>query len=211
MKALLIVDMQNDFMPGGALAVPQADEIIPLINKLIAKFPFVVATKDWHPQDHESFAQNHVGKRPGEEIQVGGIVQVLWPTHCVRNSYGSELVQGLDQDRFDCIFYKGTDHTIDSYSAFFDNARLKSTGLGDYLKSRGVDEIYIVGVATDYCVLYSTIDALDQEFAVTVIADACRGIDLEEGDVEKAFGTMREKGARVIFSDELEAKARKLI
>src|SRR6267154_2384479 len=146
MKALVIVDIQNDFMPGGALAVPSADEIIPMINALIPKFSFVVATKDWHPPDHVSFAANHPGRKIGDVIRVGDIDQILWPVHCVRNTHGADFVSSLDTANFASIFYKGTDKNIDSYSAFFDNAHRKSTGLGDYLKSRGVNEIYLGGL-----------------------------------------------------------------
>jgi nicotinamidase/pyrazinamidase len=203
MKALLVVDMQNDFMPGGALGVPGANEIVPLINRLMESFTLVVATQDWHPPDHTSFAPNHPGKKVGDIVMVKGIEQILWPVHCVRNTLGAELVEGLNKDPIASIFYKGTDRWIDSYSAFFDNARRKSTGLGDYLESRQVKEFTLVGVATDYCVLYSTIDALDLGFSVTVVQDACRGINLMPGDVDAAFGTMAEKGARIISSREL--------
>jgi nicotinamidase/pyrazinamidase len=147
--------MQNDFMPRGALPVPNGDAIIPLINQLIDKFPHVIATQDWHPLDHVSFAANHPGKKPGEFIEVKGIKQILWPTHCVMHTKGAELVPSLKKEKIASIFYKGSDKWVDSYSAFFDNARLRKTGLEDYLKKRGINELYIVGVATDYCVLYS--------------------------------------------------------
>ncbi len=197
MPALLIVDMQNDFMPGGALAVPHADEIIPLINALIPKFSLVVATQDWHPADHASFAANHPGKHPGEVVQVKGIDQILWPIHCVRNTRGAELVAGLDKEKIEAVFYKGTDKWIDSYSAFFDNQHGKSTGLGEYLTSRKVKEVTIVGVATDYCVLYSAIDAADLGFSVTVMQSVCRGINLKPTDVENSFHAMAAKGVKL--------------
>ncbi len=200
MKTLIIVDLQNDFMPGGSLGVPEADLIVPLINKIMPHFSLVLATQDWHPADHVSFATNHPGKKPGDVIEVKGISQILWPVHCVRNTKGAELVKGLNKEKIESIFYKGTDKWIDSYSAFFDNARRKSTGLYDYLHSRGIKEIHIVGVATDYCVLYSTLDALDLGLSVTVISDACRGINLYPGDVEEAFSKMMGKGARVLTS-----------
>lgn len=203
MKALLIVDMQNDFMPGGSLAVPHGDEIIPIINKLIPKFQHVVATQDWHPKDHVSFASNHPGKKPGEIISVKGVDQILWPDHCIRNTKGAELVAALNKEPISTIFYKGTDKWVDSYSTFFDNARLRATGLEEYLESRGINEIYIVGVATDYCVLYSALDALELEFEVTVIADACRGINLKPGDVDRALQSMKQKGAKIINSKEI--------
>lgn len=200
MKTLLIVDVQNDFMPGGSLGVPEADQIIPVINRILPKFSLVIATQDWHPADHVSFARNHPGKKVGDVIEVQGIEQILWPVHCVRSTKGAELVPGLNKEMIANIFYKGTDKTIDSYSAFFDNARRKSTGLFDYLKSSGIKEIYICGVATDYCVLYSVIDALDLGLSVFVISDACRGINLFPGDCESAFATMVEKGAKLIPS-----------
>jgi len=197
MKALLIVDMQNDFMPGGALAVPGADDIVPRINALIPKFPLVVATKDWHPPDHLSFAINHPGKKVGDQVTIKDIPQILWPVHCVKNTKGSDFVSTLDVSRIDCFFFKGTDKWIDSYSAFFDNAHRKSTGLGDYLKTHNVDEIYIVGVATDYCVLYTVLDALALGFTVNVITDCCRAINLQPGDEKSAIATMAAKGAHI--------------
>lgn len=200
MKTLIIVDMQNDFMPGGALGVPDADQLIPLINSLLVKFDLILATQDWHPANHVSFAHNHSGKKPGDIIEEHGISQILWPVHCVRQTKGAELVSGLKKENIESLFYKGTDQEIDSYSAFFDNARKKSTGLFDYLKSRGVSKISICGVATDYCVLYSVIDALDLGLSVNVISDACRGINLYPGDVESAFAQMTQKGAKILPS-----------
>jgi nicotinamidase/pyrazinamidase len=203
MKALVIVDMQNDFMPGGALGISSADGLVPIINALISKFPLVVVTQDWHPADHVSFASNHPGKKVGDVIRIGEIDQILWPVHCVRNTPGAELTSKLDKTNLANSFYKGTDKNIDSYSAFFDNARRKSTGLGDYLKSRGVNEVYLAGVATDYCVLYSTMDAIDLGFTVYVIADACRPINLDPQDEQRAFEAMTAKGAKIIMSADL--------
>lgn len=203
MTALLIVDMQNDFMPKGALGVPEADQMIPLINRLMHCFSLVVATQDWHPADHQSFAISHPGKKPGEIVDVKGISQILWPVHCVRNTDGAELAPLIDKENIDCIFYKGTDRWIDSYSAFFDNAHLKSTGLHEYLASREIRDLYIAGVATDYCVLFSTLDALDLHLSVHVIVDACRGIDLRPGDVQDSLAMMREKGAILVSSEEV--------
>lgn len=203
MKTLLVVDLQNDFMPKGALGVAGSDEIPPLVNHLMPKFDVVLATQDWHPPDHTSFAANHPGKKVGDVVEEHGVMQILWPTHCVRGTKGAELVATLDKRPIVSFFYKGTDKWIDSYSAFFDNARRKSTGLGDYLQSRELTDIYIAGVATDYCVLYSTLDALDLGLHVAVIVDACRGIDLVRGDVDKALKAMQKKGARLISSKEL--------
>ena len=203
MKALIITDMQNDFMPGGALGVPKANEIIPIINALMPKFPLVVATQDWHPKDHVSFAVNHPSKKVGDIIKVGEIDQILWPVHCVQNTVGADLVSGLDKTLVSKIFFKGTDKNIDSYSTFFDNAHRKSTGLGEYLKGLGVADIYLTGVATDYCVLYSAMDALELGFSVYVIADACRSINLDLGDEQRAFETMKGKGSKIVKSSDL--------
>ena len=206
MKALIIVDMQNDFMPGGALGVPVADQLVPIINALIPHFPLVVATQDWHPADHMSFALNHPGKKVGDIIKFNQIEQILWPVHCVRNTHGAELISTLDKGNIVNIFYKGTDKNIDSYSAFFDNARHKSTGLSDYLKSRGVNDVYFAGVATDYCVLYSSLDAIDLGFSAYVIADACRPINLNPHDEERAFAAMAAKGVKTVISCALPLK-----
>jgi nicotinamidase/pyrazinamidase len=202
-KALLIVDMQNDFMPGGALGVPLADQLIPIINALIPKFPLVVASLDWHPADHVSFAENHPGKNRGDIVTVKGKDQVLWPVHCVRATKGAELIDRLRKASIASYFYKGTEKSIDGYSAFFDNAQLKSTGLGDYLRSRGINAIYIAGVSTDYCVLYSTIDAIDLGFSVFVVKDACRAINLHPDDEQNAWTAMAEKGAHIVPSSEI--------
>ena len=203
MKALIIVDMQNDFMPGGALGVAGADRLVPTINALITQFPLVVATLDWHPVDHISFALNHPGKKVGDRIKVGEMEQILWPAHCVRNGEGAELVSSLDRENLASVFYKGTDPKIDSYSAFFDNARRKSTGLSDYLKSRGVTDVYLVGVATEYCVLYSSLDAIDLGFTVHVITDACCPINLDPQDESRAYAAMAAKGVKVITAKEI--------
>lgn len=198
MKALVIVDMQNDFMPGRPLGVAGADALIPIINGLIPHFDFVVATQDWHPPDHCSFAESHPGKKPRDVVDVKGISQILWPVHCVRNTRGAELVARLDKDSIDSIFFKGTDQWIDSYSTFFDNAHRKSTGLADYLKSRDVKEVYFAGVATDYCVLYSSLDALELGFSVYVITDACRGINLKPTDIDDAYAAITARGGKLV-------------
>ncbi|MBS0616288.1 MAG: bifunctional nicotinamidase/pyrazinamidase [Verrucomicrobia bacterium] len=203
MKALIIVDLQKDFMPGGPLGVPGADKLATLINPLMKKFPLVIATQDWHPLDHCSFAKNHPGKKVGESVKIKGISQVLWPVHCVRDTAGAELVEGLDKTPIASHFYKGTDQSIDSYSAFFDNAHLRSTGLSDYLKSRGVTDVYLAGVATDYCVLYSAIDAVDLGFKVYIIEDACRGINLQPGNIDKALAAIAARGGEIITSQKL--------
>src|SRR3954464_12124852 len=158
-NALIIVDLQIDFCPGGALPVPQGDLVIPIINRLQEKFELIIATQDWHPANHGSFAANHPGCRIGEMIDLNGLPQILWPMHCVQNTAGAEFAPTLETDRIERIFQKGTDPAIDSYSGFFDNGHRKATGLGDYLKQRGVKSIYIAGLATDYCVKFTALDA----------------------------------------------------
>lgn len=185
-------------MPGGSLPVPRGDEIVPVINQLMPQFSYVIATQDWHPKDHVSFASNHPGKKPGDRIKVKGIEQILWPVHCVQKSPGAELVAGLKKESINSIFYKGSDKWVDSYSAFFDNGRLRATGLADYLKKEKLYELCVVGVATDYCVLYSVLDALQLGFQVTLVKDACRGINLEPRDEERALRKMEESGAVII-------------
>lgn len=206
MKALILVDLQNDFLPGGALAVPEGNEIIPIINKLQdLNFNAIVATKDWHPANHGSFAANH-NKQPGKRIILDGLEQILWPTHCVQDTEGSEFCKGWKKDKIDKIIYKGTEKNIDSYSTFFDNGHRKATGLADFLHEKGIKDIYIAGLATDYCVKYSVLDATKLGFNVYVIADACRGVNLQPNDSKKAFDEMQRAGAKIIQSKDLMKK-----
>ncbi len=199
-RALVIVDVQNDFMPGGALPARDGDEVVPVINRLQPRFDVVIATQDWHPPDHGSFASNHPGKKPGDVIDLHGLEQILWPDHCVQGSPGAELHPALDRTRIDKIVRKGTDPAIDSYSTFFDNGRRKSTGLEDDLRRRGVTDVYLAGLATDYCVLWSARDAVELGFRTHVVRDGCRGVDLRPGDSEHAFEAMRALGIEVITS-----------
>jgi len=203
MRALIIVDVQNDFLPGGALAVPNGDEVIPVANRVSAEFDLVIATQDWHPPNHGSFAANHPGKKPGEVIDLNGIEQILWPVHCVQNTPGAAFARALDTSRVERVFHKGTDASIDSYSTFFDNARRKATGLGDYLKQRGVRSIHILGLATDYCVKFSALDAVDLGFQTLVIEDGCRAVELRPGDAARAIEEMKAAGVAVVRSAEL--------
>ena len=207
MKALIIVDIQNDFLPGGALAVPQGDEIIPLANQLQKQFELVVATQDWHPSDHGSFAANHPGKKPGDRIMLDGIEQILWPMHCVQNTPGAEFAPGFTTKRVARVFQKGVDPKIDSYSTFFDNAHRRATGLGDYLKERSIVDVFLCGLATDYCVKYSVLDARQLGFNAHVIIDACRGIDLAPGDVDLAIKEMKASGATILQSGDLRERS----
>ena len=205
MRALIVVDIQNDFCQGGALEVRDGDQVVPVANDTMKKFSLVVATQDWHPANHGSFAANHPWRRPGNVIQLNGLEQILWPIHCVQGSFGAEFVRELDTSLIQKVFVKGTDPQIDSYSCFFDNAHLKDTGLGDYLKENGVDEVYILGLALDYCVRYSVLDALELGFKTYLVADGCRGVNLKEGDSDKAISEMQEKGAIIVRSTEIKS------
>jgi nicotinamidase/pyrazinamidase len=203
MNALVIVDLQNDFLPGGALPVPHGDEVIPLANELQQRFALVLATQDWHPPDHGSFAPNHPGKKPGGRIILDGIEQILWPVHCVQNTHGAEFARSFDTSRIARVFHKGIDPRIDSYSTFFDNAHRRSTGLGEYLKERSVKNVYLLGLALDYCVKYSALDARQVGFNTYVIVDACRGIGLELGDLDHALDEMKRAGTILLESGAL--------
>lgn len=203
MKALIVVDIQNDFLPGGALAVKDGDQIIPVVNELMPKFDLVVATKDWHPADHESFASNHRGRQVGDVIKLKGIPQVLWPDHCVQDTAGAEFADSLEVDLIQKIFYKGTDPAIDSYSGFFDNGKEKDTGLASFLKSNGILQVFIVGLATDYCVKYTALDAADIGFRTTVILDAIKAVNLNPEDEDLAIASMKKSGVLIIHSYEL--------
>ncbi len=201
MNVLILVDIQNDFLPGGALAVSDGDEIIPIVNQLVEKFPLVVATQDWHPSNHGSFASVHAGKKPFELYELGGLPQVLWPNHCVQGTTGAEFSTNLSTNNIEAIFRKGTDHGIDSYSGFFDNGRKKATGMGSYLKGLGVEAVFIVGLAGDYCVGYTALDALELGFAVSVIEDATRSID-QTGWLKMKVA-IRERGGQIIHSKDI--------
>jgi nicotinamidase/pyrazinamidase len=177
MKVLLVVDIQNDFLPGGALAVPKGDEIISIVNKLQDYFDLVVATQDWHPPDHKSFASNHPGKKPFDTIELNGLKQTLWPDHCVQGTIGAGFPSGLKMNKVEAIFRKGTDREIDSYSAFYDNGHRKSIGLAGYLRQRGVQHVYLTGLAGDICVYATAIDSLAEGFETYIVEDATRPLN----------------------------------
>jgi len=198
MKSLIIVDMQNDFCPGGALPVPEGDRVVEVINRIQPKFDLVVATQDWHPAEHGSFAANHPGRSPGERIELAGLPQILWPVHCVQDTPGAELHPRLDCSRIARVFHKGTDPSVDSYSGFFDNGRRTSTGLGEYLKDQGVTDVYVCGLATDYCVNATALDAVALGFKTYLLEDGCRGVELREGDVQRAIEEMRRQGVVIV-------------
>jgi nicotinamidase/pyrazinamidase len=200
MKALILVDIQNDFLPGGALAVAEGDAIVPVVNALLPGFPVIVATQDWHPADHGSFAANHPDRQPFEQIDLHGLPQTLWPVHCVQNTGGACFAPGLETRAIERVFPKGTDVRVDSYSGLFDNGRRNSTGLGEYLRGRGVTEVGVCGLATDYCVKFTALDAVREGFRVTLIEDACRGVNLQPGDVAAAVEEMRAAGVTIVNS-----------
>lgn len=202
MRALVLVDIQNDFIPGGSLAVPDGDAIVPVANVLATRFDLVVATQDWHPAEHVSFASNHRGKSPGDVIDVAGLPQTLWPEHCVQGTLGAEFHSDLDTGPVERVFRKGEDPQIDSYSGFFDNARMRATGLGDFLAERETEEVWLAGLATDYCVRFSALDSVDLGFLTVVVEDGVRGVDLQPGDSERALDELREAGVRVVGSEE---------
>lgn len=204
-RALVLVDLQHDFCPGGALAVPGGDAVIPVANKVQRHFDVIVATQDWHPADHGSFAANHEGKQPYDVIELAGLPQVLWPVHCVQGSTGSELHRGLDRSRLTQVFPKGTDRTIDSYSGFHDNGQRKSTGLDAWLRDRGVRVLYVMGLATDYCVKFTALDAVAAGFETFLIEDGCRAVELQPGDGDGAIEELRGAGVVVIDSGTIGA------
>jgi len=196
-QALVVIDVQNDFCPGGALAVAGGDEIVPLVNQLIARFDSVVMTQDWHPAGHSSFASSHHGRQPFETIDMPYGPQTLWPDHCIQGSAGSDFHSGLAWAKAELVIRKGFRTAIDSYSAFFENDHQTPTGLAGYLRERGIKAVTLVGLATDFCVAYSALDAVAQGFEATVRLDACRGIDLN-GSMEAMSRRMREAGVRLV-------------
>lgn len=202
-NALLIIDVQNDFCPGGALPVPEGDQVITVINSIVKKFYKVIATQDWHPINHISFARNHPGKKEYEEIEVSGIKQVLWPIHCVPGTKGAEFHPDLIADNFNLILRKGNNPKIDSYSAFRENDKKTITGLNGYLKELDIKQVFICGLALDYCVFYSAMDSKEMGFDTYVILDATRGIDSPPGSIENALNTMQGKEINIIKSKDI--------
>ena len=202
MKTLLLVDIQQDFLPGGALAVPEGDLVVPVANRLIPKFPLVVATRDWHPKDHCSFASQHTGRQIGDVIEIDGLQQILWPDHCIQGTPGAELASGLDTAGIQHVVSTGTDSRIDCYSGFFDNGHRSATGLEDLLRQRDASELYVLGLATDYCVRCTVLDALQLGFGVHLVRDGCRGVDVRAGDSDRAIQEMQAAGVAICHSSE---------
>ncbi len=203
MDALLLVDIQNDFMPFGSLPVAGGDEVVAVANRLAERFDLVVASQDWHPANHGSFASNHPGHKPGDVVDLGGVPQVLWPDHCVQNTPGASFHSALDVTWIQHIVHKGVDPAIDSYSTFFDNAHRRDTGLREYLVSKDVDRVVLVGLATDYCVKFTALDALELHLRVTVVEDGVRAVNLDPHDGERTLAELRQRGCQVVTSDHL--------
>ena len=199
-SALLIVDVQNDFLPGGALAVGGGEEVIPVINALQQQFNFIVATQDFHPADHGSFAANHDGKKVGEVIDLNGLSQFLWPVHCVQGSMGVEFHEELNPTNWTAIFQKGKNPEVDSYSGFFDNARREDTGLGDFLQNEGIMNVFVTGLAQDYCVKFTALDSVSLGFKTFLITDATKAVNVNASDGEKALEEMKNAGVVLIES-----------
>jgi nicotinamidase/pyrazinamidase len=200
-RALILFDIQNDFVPGGALAVPNGNDVVPVANRWIARFfedgGLVVATQDWHPPDHVSFITQNPGRRIGESIDVDGLPQVIWPDHCVQNTRGAAFVKGLDTVRIRALVQKGTDPRIDSYSGFFDNHHRKQTELSGVLRQSGVTDVYILGLATDYCVKFTALDARELGFETWLIPEGSRAINIHPGDEQRSIEEMIDAGVHV--------------
>jgi nicotinamidase/pyrazinamidase len=202
-RALILVDIQNDFIPGGALAVAGGDEVIKVANSAMSHYDFIIATQDWHPADHKSFASQHKGKKPGEFIELNGSSQILWPDHCVMNTRGAEFAPGLDTGSFIKVIRKGMNREVDSYSGFFDNAQNHSTGLMDYLRSQEITDLYIMGLATDYCVKYTALDARRLGFDTSLIIEGVKGVEANHGDCDKAIEEMKKAGVKAVSIEKI--------
>lgn len=200
--ALIVVDLQNDFVEGGALAVPGGVEVVDVANRLISVFKLVVATQDWHPADHQSFASQHAGMPIGTVFDLHGLAQVAWPEHCVQGTPGAEFVASLNCDGIHHVIRKGTERGIDSYSGFFDNGHRRSTGLSEFLREQKIQQVAVLGLATDYCVRFTALDAVAEGFRTFLIEDACRGVELHPGDIASAIAEMKCAGVELVLSKE---------
>lgn len=204
--ALLLVDIQNDFLPGGALAVADGDAVVPVANRLMSAFDQVIASQDWHPPQHKSFAVEHVGKQPFDTVDLDGLEQILWPVHCVQGTPGAGFASGLDIAPIDAVVRKGSDARIDSYSAFYDNGHRKATGLTELLREQGVDGVAVMGLAADVCVAYTVHDALAAGFKVWLVQDGVRGVNMQPDDTQRAITAMGAAGAIITDSQTLLRK-----
>lgn len=198
MKTLILVDIQNDFLPGGALAVTDGDQVIAVANQLMPKFDLVIATQDWHPADHGSFASQHAGTQVGDSFMLNGIQQIAWPDHCVQNTRGAELASTLNVDAIDHVVQKGTDRKVDSYSGFFDNDHQTTTGMAALLKKCGTTQVTVMGLATDYCVKFTALDSVQLGFKTELILPGCRGVELQPGDIAASVEQMRSAGVQIV-------------
>lgn len=203
MEALIIVDVQNDFLPGGSLEVKDGNQIIPTINELQNRFDFIVATQDWHPENHGSFAANNPRKNIGEMIELNGVQQILWPVHCVQNSKGSDFHKDLTRKNWTAVFQKGTNTMVDSYSGFYDNNKQGDTGLGNFLKENEISKVFICGLAADYCVKFTVMDALELGFKTYLITDATKAVNLREGDFERSLDEVKNAGANLVTAKQV--------
>ena len=204
--ALIIVDVQNDSLPGGALAVTEGDKIIPIINSLQECFDIIIATQDWHPHNHKSFASQNTKNNIGDIIDLNGIQQILWPNHCINNTHGAEFSKDINNNRIDKIIQKGSNTEVDSYSGFFENDKISKTGLDEYLSEKKVNTVYICGLAMDYCVKYTAIDATSLGYKTFLVQDACKGVNINPNDSKNAINDMRENGVTIIDSIDIISK-----
>lgn len=202
MEALILVDIQHDFLPGGSLAVPDGDQIIPVANHLQESFDHIIATQDWHPRNHGSFAVNHDQHEPGDTIELNGLEQILWPIHCVQGSEGAEFAKDLQKDKIHKIFRKGIDPEIDSYSGFFDNGHKRATGLHDYLQEKNIDTVVLVGLAADVCVRFTALDALELGYETIIVKDGTRAVEGSDA-FDRTMKELENKGAKLVESNEL--------
>ena len=198
MKTLILVDIQNDFLPSGALAVTDGNQVISVANQLMPKFDLVVATQDWHPVDHGSFASQHSGVQVGDSFMLNGVPQIAWPDHCIQNTRGAEFASSLNIDAIDHVVQKGTDREIDSYSGFFDNDQRSATGMEELLKKCGTTEVAVMGLATDYCVKFTALDSAKLGFKTKLILSGCRGVELQRGDIAAAVEEMRSANVQIV-------------
>ncbi len=207
-SALLIVDVQNDFCEGGALEVKNGNKVIPVINKLVKskKFDFIIATQDWHPRNHKSFASNHKNKNVYDVVTLNGIEQILWPDHCIQRTKGAKFHKDLNLGDKYYVFKKGKNPNIDSYSGFYENDHKTSTGLSEFLTKHNVNKVYITGLATDYCVKFTTLDAIKEGFQTYIIKDAIKGVNVKREDSQKAIKEMKDRGCKIITSKKIENK-----
>lgn len=202
-RVLLVIDVQNDFCPGGSLAVHDGDSVVPVVNRLASQFDLAVATQDWHPENHVSFARNHTDRSVYDRVELNGISQVLWPTHCVAGTHGADFHPALNTENFQLILRKGTNPAIDSYSAFMGNDKKTITGLEGFLKGLRIELVYVCGLATDYCVFYSAMDSVGAGFKTYVVLDGCRGVDVPQGSIDKSVAVMKENGISIVHSNSL--------